>query len=613
MLGADGYTSIWLQPLLLLTGATWFFVISLVWHLIAPMHPVRQNLSDIFLTLSDIFLTLSDIFLTLSEYINCKSQRFYPHSGKPNQDLHVQEAKLNTAIVSSLNQCKSILLSHSRKGLKSTTTKRYLNIYFLAQDIHERIRSSHIKYDELANYFSHSDIMFRFKHLLENQANACNSIGNAIAVGKEYEHDTSSQTRLNDLEQSLLHIEESNQYPPALVDQLTFLYKNLSTVERLLNNINAPDSHALDESTLHDSEARSVKTMWTLIWASMNKQSPLFRHAIRLSVALVVSYTILQAFQIEHGYWIILTALFVCQPSYSATKHKLITRSLGTITGLVVGTPLLSLFPSPASQLTIIVISAVLFFAFRINNYGFATAFITVLVLFCFAQVGEGYAVILPRLFNTILGCLIAVAVVTYLLPDWQSKRLNKMMAEAINANSIYLDNIVAQYRTGKKDNLAYRITRRNAHDKDAAMHTAVCNMLAEPSKHRISVDDSFRFLTLNHALLGYISALGAHRQRINDEKAHLLMLNAHQLLRTSLQNLSAKLYDGTMIKPEARPVSTTSIEDILAEWPNSNDSTTKLVIQQLHLINQTVPELMSLANRLSDTNTTSSKIARIS
>lgn len=85
-------------------------------------------------------------------------------------------------------------------------------------------------------------------------------------------------------------------------------------------------------------------------------------------------------------------------------------------------------------------------------------------------------------------------------------------MAEAIDANKQYLAQIIGQYRIGKKDSLSYRIARRHAHNQDAALSAAVTNMLAEPGRYRAAADESFRFLTLNHALLSYISALGAHR-----------------------------------------------------------------------------------------------------
>ncbi|MGT0150396.1 FUSC family protein [Vibrio metschnikovii] len=97
----------------------------------------------------------------------------------------------------------------------------------------------------------------------------------------------------------------------------------------------------------------------------------------------------------------------------------------------MIGVPLLTLFPSQESQLAFIVISGVMFFAFRLNNYGYATGFITLLVLFCFNQLGAGYAVVLPRLADTLIGCALAVAAVVFIFPDWQSKRLHKVMARS--------------------------------------------------------------------------------------------------------------------------------------------------------------------------------------
>ena len=36
------------------------------------------------------------------------------------------------------------------------------------------------------------------------------------------------------------------------------------------------------------------------------------------------------------GYWILLTALFVCQPNYSSTKSRVNQRIIGTILGVLV-------------------------------------------------------------------------------------------------------------------------------------------------------------------------------------------------------------------------------------------------------------------------------------
>ncbi|NMS37237.1 FUSC family protein, partial [Vibrio parahaemolyticus] len=100
-------------------------------------------------------------------------------------------------------------------------------------------------------------------------------------------------------------------------------FNNLATVEKQLNNINNPDVEGLEEDTLADTNPHTLKAMWQRISANLHKDSMLFRHALRMSIALTIGYGIIQIFNIDRGYWILLTTLFVCQPNYSATRQKL--------------------------------------------------------------------------------------------------------------------------------------------------------------------------------------------------------------------------------------------------------------------------------------------------
>ena len=149
----------------------------------------------------------------------------------------------------------------------------------------------------------------------------------------------------------------------------------------------------------------------------------------------------------------------------------------------------------------------------RDSRYTLATAAITLMVLFCFNQIGDGYGLFLPRLFDTLVGSLIAILAVFLFLPDWQGRRLNKVLANTLTCNSLYLRQIMQQYAQGKRDDLAYRLARRNAHNADAALSTTLSNMLMEPGHFRKEADTGFRFLVLSHTLLSYLSALGAHRE----------------------------------------------------------------------------------------------------
>ncbi len=584
MLGAHESPNLWFQPLLLLTGAAWYFFMSMVWKSFWPLQPVQQNLAN--------------VFFQMANYLDAKAKLFHPVINLEPQPMRIEAARLNAATVTALNACKATLLARSKRGHIVGPNDRFLKIYFIAQDIHERVSSSHYRYQDLATEFERSDILFRFKYLLESQAQACRDIAQAIQLDNEYSHRNESILALAEVQNSIAYLEEQKQgHWKRLLGQLNYLLNNLATVEKQFNNINNPDTVGFVEDVLDDTNPHTLKAMWQRVTANLHKDSMLFRHALRMSIALTVGYGILQLFDFERGYWILLTTLFVCQPNYSATRQKLTARVIGTLAGLLIGVLLLTVFPSQESQLVFVVISGVMFFVFRMNNYGYATGFITLLVLFLFNQLGEGYAVILPRLADTLIGCALAVAAVMFILPDWQSRRLHRVMSDAIDANKQYLGQIIGQYRVGKKDSLSYRVARRQAHNSDATLSSAISAMLAEPGKYRTAVDESFRFLTLNHAMLNYISALGAHRTRIDDKTIHKLVLDAHRCIHQHLDVLHQQLHQHCK-DCDLSAIEDTGLEQRLNEWRDEDDSSARMVLQQLHLIYRMLPELHSLASK---------------
>ncbi|PJH69309.1 TIGR01666 family membrane protein, partial [Salmonella enterica subsp. enterica serovar Typhimurium] len=79
-------------------------------------------------------------------------------------------------------------------------------------------------------------------------------------------------------------------------------------------------------------------------------------------------------------YWILPTSLFVCQPNYNATRHRLAPRIIGTLVVVAIGLPILWFVPSLEGQLVLLVITGVLFFSFLNVQYAHATMFITCLL-----------------------------------------------------------------------------------------------------------------------------------------------------------------------------------------------------------------------------------------
>lgn len=85
---------------------------------------------------------------------------------------------------------------------------------------------------------------------------------------------------------------------------------------------------------------------------------------MRLSIVVFLCCAIVEFFQFNLGYWILLTTVFVCQPNYSATKVRLRQRIIGTILGVVVGSLLPYLNPTLELKQGLVVLTSTLFFSF---------------------------------------------------------------------------------------------------------------------------------------------------------------------------------------------------------------------------------------------------------
>ena len=590
MIGVDQrggeVTNFWHEPLLLVAGAAWYGMLSVLWQALFSNQPVQQSLAR--------------LFWELGLYLKIKSSLFEPIRKLDVEAGRLELARQNGRVVAALNTAKEIILHRVGNSRPGSKLSRYLKLYFLAQDIHERASSSHYPYNALADAFFHSDVMFRCQRLLRQQGVACQRLSESIKLRQPFVYDDSFAEALGDLHASLEHLRiQSNPAWRGLLRSLRALAANLGTLDRLLSDASNPDTLAdATDSSLLDRSPRNLKDVWSRLRQHLTPTSLIFRHALRLPLALSIGFAMVHWIHPSQGYWIILTTLFVCQPSYGATRRKFSQRIIGTAIGLAVGWALFDLFPNPLVQSMFAVVAGVVFFINRTTRYTLSTAAITLMILFCFNQVGDGYGLFLPRLFDTLVGSVIAAAAVFLFLPDWQGRRLNQALANTLSCNSQYLRQILQQYAQGKSDDLAYRLARRNAHNADAALSTTLANMLMEPGHFRKDADMGFRFLVLSHTLLSYLSGLGAHRgTELPAELREQLIEGAGRRIADSIdqiaQGLSAKLPVPVQSDEEEK------LANELEQMPDDIDENLRLVQTQLALICRQLGPLRTLAAHL--------------
>ena len=580
MLGVTLYSHWYLQPLFLLAGAVWYNLLTLAGHLIFPIRPLQDNLAR--------------SYEQLAHYLELKSRLFDPDIEDESQAPLYDLAIANGQLVATLNQTKVSLLTRLRGDRGQRGTRRTLQYYFVAQDIHERASSSHIQYQTLRDRFRYSDVMFRFQRLLSMQSQACQQLARSILLRTPYQHDPRFERAFSHLDAAIDRVQASGTAPEH-IKALGFLLNNLRAIDAQLATIESEQAMAMPgndaDNQLADDSVHSVSDMWLRLSRNFTPESALFRHAVRMSLVLCVGYAFIQITGLHHGYWILLTSLFVCQPNYNATRHRLALRIIGTLVGVAIGLPVLYFVPSIEGQLVLIVITGVLFFAFRNVQYAHATMFITLLVLLCFNLLGEGFEVALPRVFDTLIGCAIAWAAVSFIWPDWRFRNLPRVLDRAMNANCRYLDAILEQYHQGRDNRLAYRIARRDAHNSDAELASVVSNMSTEPRATAEIRETAFRLLCLNHTFTSYISTLGAHREKLTNPGILALLDDAVCYVDDALHH-----------RPADEPRVQQSLDELaqrIAHLDPGADNKAPLVLQQIGLLIALLPEICRLQQQI--------------
>ncbi|MDP9897874.1 YccS family putative transporter [Variovorax ginsengisoli] len=529
----------WRQAFYLLAGATWYGMFSVLWCAIFPAQPVQDRLVRLFWVLGD--------------FVRFKASLFEPLRGIDIERKRLSLAQLNAEVVAELNAAKESIFR--RIGARAPTGRisRYRGLYLIAQDVHERASSSHDDYNALADAFFHSDLLYRCQRVLSLQGQACQRLSMSIERREPFVIDSASVQAMADLRGAVEHERESALTPErqALLASVDALARNLAQLDGQLAGASQPSAQAgRTEMGLFDRSPRSWRDMVERVRRQLSPRSALFRHALRLAVALTAGYVLMLLIHPAQGYWILLTTLFVCQQTYGETISRMGQRITGTAIGVVLGWALLELFPQPLLQSLLAVAAGVVFFTFRQSRYMLATAAMTLLVLLCFNQVGNGAGLIVPRLVDTAIGSAIAGLAVLLVFPHWQAGRINETAATAMRTHAGYLRQIVEQYRSGARDNLDYRLARRNDHNADAALSTAVAHMFREPGFVRPRGGVVLRFLIRSHTLLSYLSALGAHRAALPNAQRAAVLREAAESAAKALEALAAELQSGEPAAP---------------------------------------------------------------
>lgn len=502
------------QGLYLTIGGAWYALLSLLLYTLRPYRLIQQLLGECLMETA-VFLRTRALFYSKE---------------RDNESIFKQLMHHQVNIHNHQLELREMLFTTRRELSESTRKGRALMTMFRDSiDLMERIMTSQQDYDLLHKEFDDTGIIDELKDTIVVQANELHHIGLAVQGGYSYSSGQDLDVRLQRAQEAF--------------DSLRATYLNADTVEgfiRLrhifhsLEDINQRIKR-LEAYTTYDKQLREYKSEVEvekfvshqdlsprLLTDNLSIKSGTFRHAVRLTAALLAGYIISLLFPLGHSHWILLTIAVIMKPAYSITRQRNGQRLMGTFIGAGIGFVVLLAVKDRTAIFIIMLCAMVLSYSLMKIQYTASTAAITVYVLlmFYFLNPVNLDAVLLERVIDTAIGSAIAYIVASFVLPAWEYEQIEQFTRTAIEANRGYFLTVAQVFTGNRPDITTYKIARKDAFVALANLSDIFQRMLSEPKNQQPNLRQYHQFVTTSHLLTSHIAALSYYAARYGGKYA---------------------------------------------------------------------------------------------
>ncbi|MEV0451340.1 FUSC family protein [Streptomyces sp. NPDC050600] len=201
-------------------------------------------------------------------------------------------------------------------------------------------------------------------------------------------------------------------------------------------------------------EARSRPTLVALVpvalarmRAELRHESPILRHAVRVTAVACAGYLIGTALPLGHGYWAPMASVMVMRPDFTQTYARSVARFGGTLVGVTLASGIVqAAHPGVYGSAALAVLCAFGMYLLMRTGYAMSQVFVAAYVVFLLGMAGEGLSqTIRDRLLLTLLGGVLAM--LSYAVyPAWETPRLRGRLADWLVADGRYAAAVVAHY-----------------------------------------------------------------------------------------------------------------------------------------------------------------------
>ncbi|MEU9980518.1 FUSC family protein [Streptomyces sp. NPDC050856] len=165
-----------------------------------------------------------------------------------------------------------------------------------------------------------------------------------------------------------------------------------------------------------------------------------WRYGLRLALCVGLAQALVSLVPVPRSYWVALTVTFVLKPDFGSVFSRAVLRALGTAAGLVIAAAVLSQVPRGWWDVPVTMVLAALIPACTVKGYAFQTAAITPVILLLSDLLNrQGFGLVLPRLYDSLLGCAIVLVAGYLLWPESWHTRIGDRLADTVADTARYV------------------------------------------------------------------------------------------------------------------------------------------------------------------------------
>lgn len=505
-----GNMPVWQPPLLYILGTIWYGVFNWFWFWLWKEQPLRESLSLLYRELADYCDAKYSLLTQLTD----------PEKALP--PLLARQQKAVDLITTSYQQM------HMLAANRDSSHKRLMRAFQVALDLQEHISVSLHQPEEVQKLVekSHAEAVIRWN--AQVIAARLRQLADDILYHR-------LPTRFS-MDKQLRALEKiARQHPENPVGH--FCWYHFSRIARVLRT-----QRPLYRRDLMEDRQRRLPVLRALL-SYLSFKSPALRTAGRFAVMLMFGSSLALFFNIPKPYWILMTIMFVSQNGYNATRVRIQHRALGTLAGLIIAAATLRFqVAEPWTLLAMLLITLVSYLFIR-KAYGWATIGFTVTAVYSLQllSLDGARALLLPRLLDTVMGCLIAFGGMVWLWPQWQSGLMRQNAHDALEAYQEALQMLLGSEQ--RADKLAWQRMRVNqAHN---TLFNSLNQSMQEPAFNDRYLADMKLWVTHSQFIVEHLNAmtiLAREHTMLTPELAQRYLQSCEIALQRCQQRLE---YDG--------------------------------------------------------------------